>query len=576
VIVTIGAAYPVKPGQANKGQLTGVKKQPKWQIEHIDFTNISATKSQLVIDLNRANMPVSIEQKGQSILLTFADTGLIKRLRGRRLDVTDFATPVHYIDAKADKQGTTINIVTQGEYDYIAYQTGKRYIVEIARLLPSTTKGDNKLAYSGERLSLNFQDIPIRSVLQIIADFTGLNMVVTDTVQGNITLSLQNVPWDQALDIVLKTKGLDKRREGNVMIVAPADEMKAREKQQAGYRKQAVELAPLQTEFIQIKYAKAADMGALIHANSTNDAGSDSEKLSLLSRRGSLSVDIRTNTLLIKDTASNLEEIHRIIRRLDRPVKQVLIEARFVKANNDFSKELGVRSRLIHKSRKDNLHYNATGASLDTLDEVRQGDPITLEDSLNIDFGAKASDASRIAFDVVRLPFGTLLDLELSALESTGRGEVISSPKVLTADQQTAKIEKGTEIPYEESTSSGATSITFREAVLKLEVTPQITPDNRLILALQINNDSVGRIEGGDIRIPTIETQKINTTVLVDDGETIVLGGIFENTTNETLMKTPLLGDIPYLGRLFRYKEIRDNRTEILVFITPKIIYDDI
>lgn len=405
-------------------------------------------------------------------------------------------------------------------------------------------------AYSGERLSLNFQDIEVRSVLQLIADFTGLNLVASDSVQGSITLRLDNVPWDQALDLVLKTKGLDQRRAGNVLLVAPAQEIAARERQTLESQRQLAELAPLRRELLQVNYAKATEIARLFQ--------SVTNAQDRLDERGTLTVDERTNNIIAFQTQDRMDELRRIVTQLDVPVRQVMIEARIVEANVDYDKSLGVRwGGAMGRG-----NWSASGVGGDGAALLSSGS------APFVDMGAAgATSGLGIAFITDNL----LLDLELSAMEKTGNGEVVSQPKVVTADKETAKILKGTEIPYQESSSSGATSVSFKEASLSLEVTPQITPDNRIIMQVKVTKDEpdyLNKVQD----VPPIKKNEVNAKVLVVDGETIVIGGVFSNTQSKVVDKVPFLGDVPYLGRLFRRDVVSEKKSELLVFLTPRIM----
>ena len=487
----------------------------------------------------------------------------------RRLDVVDFATPVKYIDANMEGTNTVIYIEPEGQYDYLAYQADGVLAINVK---PITKAEKAKLAqadfpYSGEKLSLNFQNIEVRAVLQLIADFTGQNLVASDTVDGGITLRLQNVPWDQALDLVLKTKGLAKRQMGNVLLVAPAEEIAAREKIELEAVKQVEELAPLLSEYVQLRYAKATDIASLL----TSESG-------LMSLRGTAVVDERTNTLLMKDTGDNLDKIREAIALLDIPVRQVLIEARIVIANTSVGEKLGIRWGG-GGMKANSSNYMKFGASQTTLSETNQilidrakgDDPgeISFPDAYVVDLGVSDVGASSLAVGIST--FDYLLDLELSAVETDGNAEIVSQPRVITADGQTASIQSGTEIPYQEASSSGATSISFKSAVLKLEVTPQITPDDRIIMDLKINQDSIGEVTAAG---PTIDTNALETQVLVENGETIVLGGIFRSEETFATTKTPFFGDIPLIGVLFRRTEHVESKAELLVFITPRLVKD--
>ncbi|MFT7673647.1 MAG: type IV pilus assembly protein PilQ, partial [Gammaproteobacteria bacterium] len=422
-----------------------------------------------------------------------------------------------------------------------------------------------KFGFTGERLSLNFQDIEVRSVLQLLADFTGLNLVVSDSVQGNLTLRLKNVPWDQAMDIILKTKGLAQRRSGNVILIAPTDEITAREKLELESRKQVEELERLRTEFVKVNYAKAEDMAELL--NQKDNA--------ILSPRGSVSVDIRTNTLLVKDTNSSLVNVRQLLAELDIPVRQVLIETRVVIANDDFSKELGVRFGVAN---------NSYGGNQAGDGAVVSGDIFGINNSLGTSGGGEAFDALNVnlpvqnpagtfALALAKLPFGTLLEMELSAAQVEGRGEVVSSPRVITADSHTARIEQGVEIPYLEL-DEGKATLKFRKAVLSLEVTPQITPDDRVIMDLDVHKDSRGEDVsfGEGISAPSIDTREVQSQLLVDNGQTVVLGGIYETEQITQVTRVPFFSDLPIIGNLFKSTSNIDDRSELLIFVTPKIL----
>jgi type IV pilus assembly protein PilQ len=494
----------------------------------------------------------------------------------RRLDVIDFATPVHFIDAEGNQNATKLTLTTQGKYEHLAYQSEKTLIVEVAALPdePQAGQGRDQFGYTGEKLSLNFQNIEVRAVLQLLADFTGMNLVTSDTVKGNLTLRLKNVPWDQALDIILKSKGLAMRQSGNVMMVAPAAEIAAREKQELDAQRQQVELEPLYTEILEVKFAKADQLASLLSSSGQGGPTSGSNQRGFLSARGSITIDQRTNSLLIRDTAEQLAQIREVVEHLDKPVRQVLIESRIVIANNDFNKELGVRfgattendSKLGKAATSGTL--NGTDFQLDNLSADDGTDRPGLNDRLNVDLPV-ANPSGSIGLALAKLPLGMILELELSAMQAEGNGEIISSPRVITSNQQQATIEQGTEIPYQEASSSGATSVSFKEAVLKLDVVPQITPDDRIVMDLEVSQDQVGSVFNG---VPSIDTRSVKTQVLVDNGETVVLGGIYEQTTTDSVERVPFFGDLPYVGFLFKNTASTDQKRELLVFVTPKIV----
>jgi type IV pilus assembly protein PilQ len=530
-------------------------------IQGIDFQRGEQGEGNVVIALSDPAVTADIQEQGGKIQLSFAKTALPDNLRVR-LDVKDFATPVQYVSASAQSDKASISIEPQGFYDYLAFQTDNKLTISIKPLSQDDVEKRKleRFAYSGEKLSLNFQDIDVRSVLQLIADFTDLNLVASDTVQGNITLRLQNVPWDQALDLVLKTRGLDKRKVGNVLLIAPADEIAARERQELEAQNQIAELAPLRRELIQVNYAKAADIAALFQ--SVAGISEDSEK----AERGSVTVDDRTNSIIAYQTQDKLDELRRIVAQLDIPVRQVMIEARIVEANVDYDKELGVRWGGSTNLSGDS-NWTVYGNDNNGDESGNTGDEMTA----NVPFVDLGSTSATSGIGIGFVTDNVLLDLELSAMEKTGNGEVISQPKVVTSDKETAKILKGTEVPYEESSSSGATTIAFKEAALSLEVTPQITPDNRIIMEVKVNKDEPD-YQNALNDVPPIKKNEVNAKVLVNDGETIVIGGVFSNEQSKSVDKVPLLGDIPFVGRLFRRDVVKDTKNELLVFITPRIM----
>ncbi len=566
-VATTAAAAAPRAAAAVTGQRS---------VSNIDFRRGSDGSGRVIVELTDARVPADLRQEGGRVVVDFARTTLPESLM-QRLDVVDFATPVNTVDAMRIADGARLVIAASGDYEQLAYQSDNIYTIEIKPVVKLPPELQDVKEYTGERLTLNFQDIETRAVLQLLADTSGQNMVITDTVAGNVTLRLQNVPWDQALDVVMRTKGLDMRREGNVVFIAPAAEIAAREKELLSARQQVQELAPLRTEYLQINYAKAADLAALVKSGQGN---------SLLSERGSASIDERTNTLLLQDTAERLADIRRLVSTLDIPVRQVLIEARIVIVNDDYSRELGVRfgttAAFNHGGSDGGGIVGANGFVTEEDEYVLsrrpgdsrgtpgfvQGDPL---DRYMVNLPA-ANPAGRLALTLLDSDY--LVDLELSAAQAEGRGEIISSPRLITANQREATIEQGVEIPYQESSSSGATTTSFKKAVLSLKVTPQITPDNRVILDLTVSKDSVGQLvasaTGGFV--PSIDTREIITQVLVNDGQTVVLGGILETERRETEQKVPYLGDIPVLGRLFKSTSNTDNKDELLIFVTPRIL----
>ncbi|EZP28712.1 type IV pilus secretin PilQ [Pseudomonas sp. RIT288] len=547
------AAVAPRPVAAPAKTYTPVAKT----IRGVDFQRGTAGEGNVVIDLSDPTIAPDIQEHDGKIILSFARTQLPDRLRVR-LDVKDFATPVQFVNAAATGDRAVITVEPSGTFDYSTYQTDNKLTVSIRPMTVDDLQKRNadRNSYSGEKLSLNFQDIDVRSVLQLIADFTNLNLVASDTVQGGITLRLQNVPWDQALDLVLKTKGLDKRKIGNVLLVAPADEIAARERQELESQKQIAELAPLRRELLQVNYAKAADIAKLFQSVTSAEAKID--------ERGSITVDERTNNIIAYQTQDRLDELRRIVAQLDIPVRQVMIEARIVEANVDYDKSLGVRwgGSIQNKG-----NWNTSGVSNGSSTTI--GTPgSTSTNSPFVDMGTVGNTSGiGIAF----ITDNVLLDLELTAMEKTGNGEIVSQPKVVTSDKETAKILKGTEIPYQEASSSGATSVSFKEASLSLEVTPQITPDNRIIMEVKVTKDEpdyLNKVQD----VPPIKKNEVNAKVLVNDGETIVIGGVFSNTQSKVVDKVPFLGDVPYLGRLFRRDVVSEKKSELLVFLTPRIM----
>jgi type IV pilus assembly protein PilQ len=550
-------------------------------IDSVDFRRTRDGGGRVMVTLSDPSTPVDIRQEGGRVVAVFKDTDLPPELM-RRLDVMDFATPVTTVDTLRTNLDTRIVITAEGAYEQLAYQSDNEFTIEINRKPEDADESDlfsETKEYSGQRLTLNFQDIETRAVLQLLAETSGRNIVVSDTVQGNVTLRLRNVPWDQALDIVMTTKGLDMRQNGNVIIVAPAEEIAARETADLEARQAILELEPLYSEFLQVNYAKASDLAGLISATEGQN--------SMLSDRGSVAIDDRTNTLLVQDTGERLQDIRRLVRTLDVPIRQVLIESRIVVVSDDYSRDLGVRfgaTAYRENSTDGATVVSGTGGGTDTmigsiLDNL--GDPANgtifpiqlpdLNDRYNVNVPIQ-NPAGRFSIAVLETEY--LVDLELTALQSEGRGEIVSTPRVITANQKEARIEQGVEIPYQESASSGATTTQFKKAVLSLTVTPQITPDDNIIMDLRVSKDNVGDLvssaTGGSV--PSIDTRAVETQVLVNDGQTVVLGGIYETERRETVNKVPFLGDIPGVGVLFRSKQNVSNKSELLIFITPKIL----
>jgi type IV pilus assembly protein PilQ len=573
--VATATSAPMAAGGASAGAPAGDRR-----LSSIDFRRAPDGTGRVVVALSDPRTPVTLRQEGTQVVVDFVGAEIGPELV-KRYDVVDFATPVNFVDALRVDGSSRLVINAQGDFEQLAYQSDSQYVVEVRRTTaPKGAVAEEKKEYTGERLTLNFQDIDVRAVLQLLADTSGQNIVVSDTVQGSVTLRLQNVPWDQALDIVLRTKGLAMRRRDNVILVAPQDEIATREKAELQAKKEVEDLAPLRTEYLQVNYAKAADLAALIKARQGN---------SILSARGSVAIDERTNTLLLQDTSDRLADIRRLVTTLDIPVRQVLIESRIVIVNDDFSRDLGVRlgGTLITDQGSDGLVTVSGSAQASTtiLNSALENAATTgsffpveiptgqgnFQDRYNVNLPV-ANPAGRIALAVLNGDY--LLDLELSAAQAEGRGEIVSTPRIITANQREATIEQGVEIPYQESSSSGATTTQFKKAVLSLKVKPQITPDNRVILDLTVSKDSVGQLvpsaTGGVV--PSIDTREIVTQVLVNDGQTVVLGGIMETERRTNENKVPWLGDIPVFGHLFKTTANRSNKDELLIFVTPKIL----
>ncbi|WP_411166142.1 type IV pilus secretin PilQ [Aeromonas sp. DSM 116730] len=536
-------------------------------VKGVDFRRGKEGQGEFLVTLDNSSAAVDVSSRGQKVLAKFHGTR-IPDDQLNLINVQDFATPVSLVEVFRQGNDTLFELSVNGQFDYRYDQADKMFIIEVKKRVATTTAKQ----YQGKPISLNFQDIPVRTVLQIIADFNNLNLVTTDSVSGNITLRLDGVPWEQALDIILKVRGLDKRLDNNILLVAPADEIAAREKQQLESRNQVADLAPLYTEYLQINYAKASEVAALLSSDSTK----------LLSPRGAVSVDERTNVLVVKDTADVIGNVKRMLDILDIPVKQVVIEARMVTIDDGFDEALGVRWGVT----KNDGHGNGTSGTIEGNDGSGNGNlnpdgsintnmtRPDVADRLNVNLPV-TNAAGTLAFQVARLANGTLLDLELSALEKESKAEIIASPRVTTANQKPALIEQGTEIPYVESSSSGATSVTFKKAVLSLKVTPQITPDNRVILDLTVTQDTKGEtVPTGTGDAVSINAQSITTQVLVNNGETLVLGGIYQQTIKSDVSKVPLLGDIPGLGYLFKKTTSENKKRELLIFVTPRIVTD--
>jgi type IV pilus assembly protein PilQ len=569
-----------------------VSSATRYNLRDVDFRRGNSGEGRVVVDLSSPNIGIDIRQQGRQVVVDFINTNVPGNLV-RRLDVGDFGTPVRFVDTFEQAGNARMVIEPRGLWEYSAYQTDTQFILEVKpvkedpnKLVQSSTPG-----YSGEKLSLNFQNVEVRAVLQVIADFTGLNIITSDTVGGNLTLRLKDVPWDQALDIILQAKGLSKRKNGNVVLIAPTDELAAKEKLALEAQAAVSDLEPVRTESFPLSYAKAADIKALL---------SDKDQR-VLSKRGSVTVDERTNTVFVQDTGARLEEVRRLMQQLDVPVRQVLIEARIVIADDKWGRQLGARFGTQSAFNTNNYNVGMSGTLTDTISPVggnpasrgssSLAGPSTSAGSPNwfsgtaatglVPIGAQPEQlnvnlpvvgaAGQLALSILNLGSGNLVNVELSALEADNRGKVVSSPRVITADKRKAVISQGTEIPYLTAAASGATTVVFKPAVLELSVTPRITPDDRIIMDLDVKKDAVGQVFSG---VPSVDTKKVSTQVLVDNGDTIVLGGIFEQETRVTTTKVPLLGDLPVVGALFRNVAKQDDKTELLIFVTPKIVKD--
>ena len=557
-------------------------------IKNIDFRRGERGEGRVIITMTDNNIPMDISDEFGKIIVKFIGADLPANLH-QSLDVLDFATPVKSISSFKKDSDTRIEIEPANkDFEHVAYQADNIFTIELKPITEEELEEQNKskFGYTGERLSLNFQDIPIRAVLQLIADFTGLNVVVSDSVDGNLTLRLKNVPWDQALDIILKAKGLSKRESGNVMLVAPSEEIAAQEKIDLEASMAITDLAPLRSVFFTINFAKVTQLQTLFSVKGkSKDKGNSG---SLLSSRGSVIIDERTNTLIVKDTDEVIGEIRRILNKLDVPIRQVLISSRIVIASDDFSKELGVRFGVTDVSANTADGISTVSGTINSTNEIvgsatdqlaTTGSPFPVDlptgttggrlDRLGVNLPVIGENVGAIAFSV--LNGGSLVDLEISAMQNENKGEVVSSPRVITADRHEAFIEQGVEVPYLSASSSGATQVEFKKAVLSIKVTPQITPDDTIIMDLTVNKDSVGEVFSG---IPSIDTREVQTQVLVNNGDTIVLGGIYEQVTRDEVDKIPVLGDLPLIGFLFRHTLESDQKAELLIFVTPKILKD--
>jgi type IV pilus assembly protein PilQ len=561
----------------------------KHAIRDVDFRRGRGGEGRVVIELADANTGIDIRQQGQQLIVDFLKTALPDNLR-KRLDVGDFATPVSTISTFQQGENVRMVIEPKGLWEHNAYQTDTQFVVEVKPIQydPNKLVQGTRGGYRGEKLSLNFQNVEVRSVLNVIADFTDLNIITSDTVQGNLTLRLKDVPWDQALDIILQTRGLDMRKNGNVVWIAPRDELATKEKLELEAAQQISDLEPLRTETFQLNYTKAAELAVLLRGGAPVGGGGGTN-IPILSKRGSVVSDPRTNTLFVQDIPSRLETVRKIIATTDIPVRQVMIEARIVEANDKFSRTLGVR--LGYNNFAGDGVFGASGTRFTTAGSlanaaanttpnaqytVPPNPPLLFAPNFNnvnlpatgTPTGAQAGQFSIVLFNSAATKF---LNLEIQALESDGKGKIISSPRVVTANQVEALIEQGTELPYQQATSSGATSIAFRKATLSLRVKPQITPDGNVIMDVDINKDAVGQQTSAGF---SIDTKHVKTSVLVENGGTVVIGGIYTQEDRNQVNKVPFFGDLPAIGPLFRNYYRQDDKTELLVFLTPRIIDD--
>ncbi len=550
-------------------------------LKEIDFRRGQDGAGRVIVELPNNQVGVDIRQQGPSLVVEFVRATLPERLR-KRFDVGDFGTPVQKVTASQSGDRVKLTVDPTGDWEHSAYQSDNQFVLEVRARKVDPNKLTKGPGYSGEKLSLNFQNIEVRALLQVIADFTNFNVVTSDTVTGNVTLRLKDVPWDQALDIILQSKGLGVRKSGNVLWIAPKDEINAKEKIDLEAKAQVAALEPLRTQSFQLNYAKAEDIAKGLAGRSAGGSGGGSGQGNgrILSPRGSVISESRTNQLFVNDIPSKLEEIQALITKIDVPVRQVLIEARIVEADDSFSRNLGVRLGTKNSgsvASSGNLNVGVSGNYSGVVAETGQtlsGSAASVANSYFVNLpgaGINGFNAASVGVSLFTSSVNHALNLEISALEADGRGKIVSSPRVITADQVKALIEQGTELPYQTATSSGATAITFRKANLKLEVTPQITPEGSVILDVDVNKDSVGQITTAGF---AIDTKHVQTQVLVENGGTVVIGGIFQQTESNAEQRVPLLGDIPYLGALFRNSSRSTQRRELLIFLTPKVVSD--
>jgi len=609
VIVTLNDQEAVKPGSDAVQRFAEAKpSETQHALRDIDFRRGRNGEGRIVVDMSDSSAGIDIRQQGRTLVVDFLKTNVPRNLE-RRIDVADFGTPVVTVETFPQGSNARMVIEPRGLWEHSAYQTDNRFIIEIKPIQEDPNKliQGSRGGYKGEKLSLNFQNVEVRAVLQVIADFTGLNIITSDTVQGNLTLRLKDIPWDQALDIILQTKGLDMRKNGNVVLIAPREELALKEKQQLENAIQIGELEPLVSESFQLNYIKASDLERLVTSNRQQQVGAGAGQTattggqgSILSRRGVAVVDPRSNILFVQDTAQRLEDVRRIIRQIDTPIRQVLIEARIVIANDKFSQQLGVRFGQQTGFTLSNKYAAGSSGSLNTTPVVRtEGDRLIRETRTQTPFelasglaSAGYSDspqlnvnlpvpnaAGQLALTLINLGSGNLINLELSALEADARGKVVSSPRVVTGDNQKAAIEQGTEIPYVTPGSANQpATVAFKKAVLRLEVTPQITADGRIIMVVEVRKDSVGRFVplGGGFQVPSIDTKNVVTQISVNNGDTAVIGGIYEEEIRNDVTQVPWLGNLPILGYLFKQTGTTSEKVELLIFLTPRIVRDTV
>lgn len=581
LFITLGgvaAGTAAKAEQASTQHFAEVKPSvAQSSIRDINFRRGTNGEGRVIVDLSDSNVGIDIRQQGSNLVVEFLKTTLPETLR-RRLDVTDFATPITTVNTQPQGENIRMVIAPKGLWEHNAYQSDNQFVVEVKQMIedPNKLVQGGRRGYQGEKLSLNFQNIDVRAVLQVIADFTDFNIITSDTVGGSLTLRLKDVPWDQALDIILQAKGLDMRKNGNVIWIAPRDELAAKEKLQLESRQQITDLEPVRTETFQLNYHKAKSVFDFLK----------NKDQTALSKRGSVIVDERTNKLFVTDTPSRLDDVRRLIAEIDIPARQVMIEARIVEAEDNFTKNVGVRlgyhsqTPFSSRNRIGNVGYAFGGGVADTGFHTGQvaSNPDFIRDASSVNLPATSiagKQAGQFSFVLFNSAATRFINLELSALEADGKGKIISSPRIVTADQVEALIEQGVELPYQQATSSGATSVSFRKANLALKVKPQITPDGRVNLTVDVNKDSPNTQIATGAGV-AIDTKHVKTEVLVDNGGTVVIGGIYTQDDRSITTRVPVLGDIPYVGFLFKHNEKRDNKTELLVFITPKIISESL